>query len=177
MTYEEWVEIYKPKTNHLVKNDGQLHFETYGIELGYVLATADIEPDRVWTLVDGDEGTYIVNGYHLVNRISYFITEVPYLGDGVEILDQLYASEEEEELEDLIYQTIKCYRHEILASGDWWYGFENHSIHVHCPDDKNPKHLRTKHTINVYKVGENKMDDYTEHWNLAPMTTKEMLAL
>jgi hypothetical protein len=95
MTYEMWEEIYKPKDNHLVKNEGQKHFETYGIELGYVLATADIEPDRVWTLVDGDEGTYIINGYHLVNRISYFITEVPYLGDGIEIPDQNYGEEDD----------------------------------------------------------------------------------
>jgi hypothetical protein len=54
MNYEEWAEIYKPKPNHLVKSEDQLHFETYGVELGYVLATADAEPDRVWTLVDGD---------------------------------------------------------------------------------------------------------------------------
>jgi hypothetical protein len=97
MTYEEWAEVYRPKDNHLVKNKGQQHFETYGIELGYVLATADTEPDRVWTLVDGDEGTWIVNGYHLVNRISYFITEVPYLGNGLEVLDELYEEEEEDE--------------------------------------------------------------------------------
>jgi hypothetical protein len=25
--------------------------------------------------VDGDGGTYIVDGYHLVNRIGYFITQ------------------------------------------------------------------------------------------------------
>jgi hypothetical protein len=29
----------------------------------------------VWTYVDGDGGTYIVDGYHLVNRIGYFITQ------------------------------------------------------------------------------------------------------
>ena len=28
--------------------------------------------------MDGDEGVYIVNGYHFVNRIQYYITEVPY---------------------------------------------------------------------------------------------------
>ena len=97
MTYEEWAEVYRPKDNHLVKNKGQQHFETYGIELGYVLATADTEPDRVWTLVDGDEGTWIVNGYHLVNRISYFITEVPYLGNGLEVLDELYEEDAQDE--------------------------------------------------------------------------------
>jgi hypothetical protein len=96
MNYEMWADVYKPKMNHLTKDEDRAHFETYGVELGYVLATADLEPDRVWTLVDGDEGTWIVNGYHLVNRISYFITEVPYLGNGLEVLDELYEEEEDE---------------------------------------------------------------------------------
>lgn len=97
MNYEMWAEVYKPKINHLVKTE-QMHFETYGVELGYVLATADLEPDRVWTLVDGDEGTWIVNGYHLVNRIAYFITEVPFQGDHLEVLDSLY--EEDDDADD-----------------------------------------------------------------------------
>lgn len=96
MNYETWAEVYKPKLNHLVKTE-QMHFETYGIELGYVLATADLEPDRVWTLVDGDDGTYIVNGYHLVNRIAYFITEVPNTSGDIEILDSLYEEDEDED--------------------------------------------------------------------------------
>lgn len=93
MNYEMWAEVYKPKMNHLVKTE-QMHFETYGVELGYVLATADLEPDRVWTLVDGDEGTWIVNGYHLVNRIAYFITEVPHTGDDIEIEDEKYGDDD-----------------------------------------------------------------------------------
>lgn len=95
MTYEEWADIYKPKVNHLSKHGVDM-FETYGVELGYVLGTADIEPDRVWTLVDGDIGTYIVNGYRLVNRIGYFITEVPFTGDFIEVLDQEYGEDEDE---------------------------------------------------------------------------------
>lgn len=97
MNYEEWADIYKPKHNHLVKSPDQMHFETYGIELGYVLATADLEPDRVWTLVDGDDGTYIINGYHLVNRISYFITEVPFTGDFLEVEDEKYEDEDDDQ--------------------------------------------------------------------------------
>lgn len=94
MNYEMWAEVYKPKVNHLVKTE-QMHFETYGIELGYVLATADLEPDRVWTLVDGDDGTYIINGYHLVNRIAYFITEVPHTGADIEVEDEKYEEDGE----------------------------------------------------------------------------------
>lgn len=35
------------------------------------------EPNKVWTLVDGDNGhIYVTEGFHFVNRIGYFITEV-----------------------------------------------------------------------------------------------------
>ena len=31
----------------------------------------DQDPRRIWTLVDGDDGNmYIVDGYHLVNRVA-----------------------------------------------------------------------------------------------------------
>lgn len=96
MNYEQWYDTYKPKINHLDTHE-QPTFETYGIELGYVLGVADIEPDRVWTLVEGDDGLYIVNGYHLVNRLNYFITEVPFTGDFLEVLDTKYEEFEDED--------------------------------------------------------------------------------
>jgi hypothetical protein len=45
--------------------------------------------------VDGDDGTYIVNGYHLVNRIHYFITEIPFEGEFLEVLDTDYSETDE----------------------------------------------------------------------------------
>ena len=81
MTEEEWFKTYKPIPNHIDKgasfNDGEqgYMFETYGKELDFVRA-ADI--DYIWTYGDGDDdGTYVWNGYSIVNRIGYFITEVP----------------------------------------------------------------------------------------------------
>ena len=94
MDFDDWCEKYRPISNHL-NDEGRDCFETYGIELGYVLGVADCDPKRVWTYVDGDNGTYMVNGYHLVNRIYYMITEVPYEGDYVEVLVSSY-----EECED-----------------------------------------------------------------------------
>lgn len=85
MTFEDWYDKYKPIKNHLVQDKERDYFETYDIELGYVLGIADTQPKRVWTYVDGDGGTYVVDGYHLVNRIYYFITEEPYEGDGLEV--------------------------------------------------------------------------------------------
>lgn len=72
LTYFEWLEQFKPMENHIT-NEGY-SYETYGDELDYV----SLQDDKfVWTELDGDDGIYIVNGYHFVNRLSYFITNVP----------------------------------------------------------------------------------------------------
>jgi hypothetical protein len=81
MTEEEWFKTYKPIPNHIDKNasfnDGEqgYMFETYGKELNFV---EKADPAHIWTYGDGDDdGTYIWNGWSYVNRIGYFITEVP----------------------------------------------------------------------------------------------------
>lgn len=84
MEVNEWIEKYRPVNNHLDDNaswqgeDGAgIMFETFGEELDYVLSIAKSDPECVWTYVDGDEDeTLIISGYHLVNRIGYFITAV-----------------------------------------------------------------------------------------------------
>jgi hypothetical protein len=44
-----------------------------------VAAAGAENPNKIWTLVDGEDGqTIIINGWAMVNRIGYFITEVPY---------------------------------------------------------------------------------------------------
>jgi hypothetical protein len=73
LTYDEFVDTYKPIKNHLTKYD-QNTFETYGEEVDFVLAQ---DEKFVWTEVDGDGGCYIINGLHLVNRIHYYVCEVP----------------------------------------------------------------------------------------------------
>jgi phosphate-selective porin len=109
MNFEEWLDKYKPVNNHLVnnasfqdENGNGIMFETYGIELGYVLGVASHRPNTVWTYVDGDEGTYVTNGYHLVNRIGYFITSVPYDDEGgtKPFLDVLVDEYEPDEADD-----------------------------------------------------------------------------
>ena len=81
MTYEEWVAKFKPTLNHLVRDasfEGMM-FETYGNELDFVLQVVNKGGKLlVWTYIDGDNGTYIVEGYRLVNRIGYFICDVPF---------------------------------------------------------------------------------------------------
>jgi hypothetical protein len=48
--------------------------ETYGADHDHVLHVLNTHPDRVWTVVEGDRGEYVIAGYHVVNRIGYLIT-------------------------------------------------------------------------------------------------------
>jgi hypothetical protein len=77
MTMEEWEATYKPITNHIDTNasfDG-IMFETYGDEYEFVKSA---NPLCIWTYGDGDDGgSYVWNGFHYINRLGYFITEVP----------------------------------------------------------------------------------------------------
>ena len=77
MDLDEWAAIYKPIKNHIDTNssfDGEM-FETYGDEVEFVKAQ---DENRIWMYGDGDDGgSYIWNGWSFVNRIGYFITEVP----------------------------------------------------------------------------------------------------
>ena len=81
MSYDKWCEKYKPIVNHLDKNasfdngEGGIMFETYGDEVEFVKSQPQA---NIWTYGDGDNGkTYIWNGWSFVNRIGYFITEIP----------------------------------------------------------------------------------------------------
>ena len=77
MTEDEWFETYKPIKNHIDIHssfDGHM-FETYGDEVEFVKAQ---DENRIWMYGDGDDGgSYVWSGWHYVNRIGYFITEVP----------------------------------------------------------------------------------------------------
>lgn len=81
MTEDEWWDTYKPIRNHLDENasfsNGEYGcmFETYGEEVEFVKAQ---DEDKIWMYGDGDDGgSYIWSGWGFVNRMGYFITEVP----------------------------------------------------------------------------------------------------
>ena len=80
MTEDEWYEKYKPIKNPLDTNaswNGEM-FETYGEEIEFVKSTPD---NFVWTLLDVDGKSLIVNGQSWVNRMGYFVCEVPWNDD------------------------------------------------------------------------------------------------
>ena len=78
MEYEDFIETYKPIKNHIDTNasfDGYM-FETYGKEVDFVKSQS---PANIWMYGDGDDGgSFIWSGWGFVNRIGYFITEVPF---------------------------------------------------------------------------------------------------
>jgi hypothetical protein len=76
MTESDWANKYGLLPNHIT-NDGYA-YQTFGEELDYVCQQPNA---TVWTELDGDEGVYIVSGYHLANRIQYYITELPWSDD------------------------------------------------------------------------------------------------
>jgi hypothetical protein len=86
-TYNSWVDTFKPVSNKITNELDSITFETYGEELEHVRHT-DI--NHVWTEVDGDDGTYILAGYRLVNRIQYYITENPWSDEHTEVPTWVY---------------------------------------------------------------------------------------
>lgn len=82
MNMEEWEAMFHPITNHLDEhasfqneNGEGIMFETYGDEYTFV----NSQPHHnIWTYHHGDENsTYITNGMGIVNRLGYFVTELP----------------------------------------------------------------------------------------------------
>ena len=80
MTYDYWVDNFKPIKNKISKyaTDSLIHFETYGEEVEFVTKA---DNKHIWTEVDGDNGMYLVSGYHIVNRINHYVTNVPWQED------------------------------------------------------------------------------------------------
>lgn len=79
LTWQEFEEQFKPIPNHFHENDPYLHFETYGEEDEFVRTF--IDQKRVWTYTDIGNGSVVCEGYHWVNRLGYFITEIPWEDD------------------------------------------------------------------------------------------------
>ncbi len=88
LSEDAFAAMFQPQANHLDANAtcdwgngyGTL-YETFGEELEYVKQ----QPAAyIWTWIHGDDGEFIVSGFHFVNRIGYFICPRP-VPDGVHI--------------------------------------------------------------------------------------------
>jgi hypothetical protein len=76
LTWKEFEEQFKPIKNHLVPDPNQQMFETYGEEVEFVIS--QVVDRKVWTYSDGEMCSFVSNGYHYINRIGYYVCEVPY---------------------------------------------------------------------------------------------------
>ena len=82
LTEDQFDEQFPLVPNHLNPNaswgigDGTgCLFETYGEEVTFI---GQQDPNRVWTLVDGEDGDlYVIAGRHFVNRIGYLLSRDP----------------------------------------------------------------------------------------------------
>ena len=103
--WSAFADKYKPIKNHITKypdiNDELTMFETFGAEFEYV---KEQDFRHVWTWVDGDMSSLIVPGIAYVNRLGYYVTEVPWEND----LDYVLLSVEKE---------CECYDEERAENG------------------------------------------------------------
>lgn len=81
MSFDDWEKAFKPVQNTITPDapfDGCM-FETFGADLAEVLiwGHGKYRHLKVWTLIEGDEGQYVVDGYRIVNRLGYFLTSEP----------------------------------------------------------------------------------------------------
>jgi len=94
-TEEEFEERYKPRSNHLLEDapfNGWM-YETFGEELAAVKAE---DPRHVWTYIYSDGVALVAAGNHLVNRLGYILTEVPWETGLEEVILEDLSSEEKE---------------------------------------------------------------------------------
>ena len=73
--WSDWEAKFKPIKNKFSKDPDEVMFETYGEEWEFVKAQ---DPKYVWTNIQGDYSDLIVAGIAFVNRLSYYITEIPW---------------------------------------------------------------------------------------------------
>lgn len=74
--FDQYKPFRNPETDEQDAFDGTL-FDTDMLTDPRIKFTAQEQPERIWTLVENDDTRSILSGYHLVNRLGYFITSVP----------------------------------------------------------------------------------------------------
>jgi len=92
--WRTFLKKYKPVKNELSDDFDGYMFETYGEELEALKKLADasavngLNGYHVWTIIDGGGRCYLSNGWHVVNRLGYMFSEVPWV-EGDEIISTI----------------------------------------------------------------------------------------
>lgn len=80
ISYDEWVKEYKPLTNE----HGDLK-EFYGENMRSLEFDKAWREQRIWTRIGEGEDIFILPGFHFVNRMEHFVTEIPWESDKIEV--------------------------------------------------------------------------------------------
>lgn len=80
--WSAFADKYKPKNNHFSKHN-EMMYETFGQEVEYIQS---LDPKYVWTWLTGDMCDVLVAGYAYVNRLGYYVTEVPWEDEDTSVL-------------------------------------------------------------------------------------------
>jgi hypothetical protein len=78
-----WFDTFRPRenpSNHGYEiDDVNFMFETYGDDLSEIVRVKNNSDGQlIWTLVEFESGEFLIEGFHHVNRIGYFIASVPW---------------------------------------------------------------------------------------------------
>lgn len=84
MTEDDWFDTYKPAKN-TVDPDASWNGTLMGTSDAEILQVKSASPDRIWTLTETNGAVHVVNGFHTVNRLGYFVCRVSYSGPDIEI--------------------------------------------------------------------------------------------
>jgi len=93
--YGQFEKTYKPQKNPFVQDssyDGCM-FETYGVELAHV---KEQDNKNIWTIINCEnEESWIIPGFHFVDHFGYFITEIPWESEDIQVNDNEMCTIEE----------------------------------------------------------------------------------
>lgn len=85
--FEDWIDEYEP-----IMNDDGEKLKDYHPNIinnkEKIEAQDAVSENRIWTLVDSENGLVITNGLHWVNRLDVYITKKSYKKD--EIIEVKY---------------------------------------------------------------------------------------
>jgi len=84
ITYEEWFEQFKP-----VFQSEDAQFDGYCIDDYNSPLIENCDADKIWTLITEGENMYIIEGFHFVDRMGYFITELPFEGSVIVNMNEM----------------------------------------------------------------------------------------
>lgn len=118
LSYDEWEDKYKPiqNTNHSCEMIDFTRKEIQGHDFSFV-----------WSLVHGDFEETIIPGYHIVNVVHFYVTELSHMNAEIEV--PFWTEEDEKErLRELIrcYETVSEQELESLSIDDL-FSLENKS--------------------------------------------------